>query len=339
MRRAAASCGPVERTFPVFRVIQPLRIAFVAALLAGVAGITEAGDRQGVTQALQDAAPNWPDAQFSVDITGLTSDGAMVDQPINIEFEAAQRGYVSYLRVSSHGDMTLSRTAKGSASSVGSDPYMIAAPLGTEQLIVFFSDRPLDPLFSAGANVTDLGSDRQDAESFVRRLDELKASGLRIAKRRYQYMVGTPAGGTEYTTRGIVFQVEHGDPGPRSEGHSARIPSRVEFEFDSDRLTDRGKRDLDEFGEALATRLAGRGLVLEGHTDAVGTDEYNLELSRRRADAVRRYLVESFGLNGAQIIAQGKGKADPVASNDTETARSRNRRVDFVFSSPGDVGK
>jgi len=73
---------------------------------------------------------------------------------------------------------------------------------------------------------------------------------------------------------------------------------------------------------------------VEGHTDSIGSDEYNLKLSERRADAVRDYL-SSNGINSANIQAVGLGKDGPVASNDTAAGRQQNRRVEMVVS--GDV--
>jgi outer membrane protein OmpA-like peptidoglycan-associated protein len=73
---------------------------------------------------------------------------------------------------------------------------------------------------------------------------------------------------------------------------------------------------------------------VEGHTDSVGSDEYNLKLSQRRADAVRDYLT-SNGIVSSSVQAIGLGKADPVASNDNAAGRQQNRRVEMVVS--GDV--
>jgi len=75
-------------------------------------------------------------------------------------------------------------------------------------------------------------------------------------------------------------------------------------------------------------------LSVEGHTDSVGTDDYNQKLSERRADSVRDYLT-SNGISPANVIAIGMGKANPVASNDTAEGRQQNRRVEMVVS--GDV--
>jgi outer membrane protein OmpA-like peptidoglycan-associated protein len=75
----------------------------------------------------------------------------------------------------------------------------------------------------------------------------------------------------------------------------------------------------------------GLKIELEGHTDSVGTDDYNLKLSQQRADSVRSYLV-SQGVGADTVSATGLGKADPVATNDTAAGRQQNRRVDMVVS-------
>ena len=75
----------------------------------------------------------------------------------------------------------------------------------------------------------------------------------------------------------------------------------------------------------------GLNLQIEGHTDSVGTDEFNQQLSERRADSVRDFLAEQ-GVPGSAISARGFGKTQPVATNDTAEGRQRNRRVELVVN-------
>jgi outer membrane protein OmpA-like peptidoglycan-associated protein len=75
----------------------------------------------------------------------------------------------------------------------------------------------------------------------------------------------------------------------------------------------------------------GLNLQIEGHTDSVGSDEFNQQLSERRADSVRDFLAEQ-GVPGSAISARGFGKTQPVASNDTAEGRQRNRRVELVVN-------
>ena len=74
-----------------------------------------------------------------------------------------------------------------------------------------------------------------------------------------------------------------------------------------------------------------RRAVIEGYTDSVGSDASNLDLSERRADAVRDFLLQN-GVNPAQLTTRGYGKASPVASNATAEGRQQNRRVELIIS-------
>lgn len=286
-----------------------------------------AGDPAGVHATLGGIQGNWPQAQLSIDVMGIKDSSVQVDHPLQIQYEAAGKGYLTWLRVSSHGEIYAGSPAPGTLSAEGTISLPVASPLGHEQLLFLFSDKPLTGL---GAAVTDqfLGADRDDAQAVVDRLQQLKSQGVLLAARRIDYQVEAPPGQTQYTTRSIIRTLAQESTGGV---HAApRFPTRIEFEFDSDRLTANGKRDLDVFGQAILDARS-RQVTLEGHTDAIGSDQYNMQLSLRRAAAVQRYLVDSFGLPNGQLKVAGKGKTDPVASNETAEGRSQNRRVDFIF--------
>jgi len=71
--------------------------------------------------------------------------------------------------------------------------------------------------------------------------------------------------------------------------------------------------------------------VLEGHTDSRGTEEYNIKLSQRRVNNIKKYLVEKLGVDADRLTAIGYGKSRPIASNDTDEGRQLNRRVQAVM--------
>ena len=105
--------------------------------------------------------------------------------------------------------------------------------------------------------------------------------------------------------------------------------------FDTGRYTLRpGAREKLAKISGIVLAHPGLRLEVEGHTDSVGGDEYNMRLSDQRASAVRDYLVAQ-GLNANSISARGFGKTMPVADNSTAAGRQRNRRVELVVS--GDV--
>jgi outer membrane protein OmpA-like peptidoglycan-associated protein len=106
----------------------------------------------------------------------------------------------------------------------------------------------------------------------------------------------------------------------------------------SDVLFDTGKYSLRPQAREKLAKVSGivsghPGLRLdvEGHTDSVGGDDYNQQLSEHRAAAVRDYLTQQ-GMPGSSVTAKGFGKTQPVASNDTAQGKQQNRRVELVIS-------
>ena len=106
--------------------------------------------------------------------------------------------------------------------------------------------------------------------------------------------------------------------------------SDVLFDFGSYTLKPGAREKLAKIS-GIVLAHPGLTLQIEGHTDSVGTDEYNQQLSERRADSVRDFLAEN-GVPASSITARGLGKTQPVASNDTPEGRQRNRRVELVVN-------
>lgn len=101
----------------------------------------------------------------------------------------------------------------------------------------------------------------------------------------------------------------------------------INFEFNSANLTAESKASLDKVVAGLSGQPT-MNLLIEGHTDSVGTDAYNLTLSKQRAASARAYLIEK-GIEGKRIESTGFGESKPVASNKTAEGRAENRRVEF----------
>jgi outer membrane protein OmpA-like peptidoglycan-associated protein len=72
-------------------------------------------------------------------------------------------------------------------------------------------------------------------------------------------------------------------------------------------------------------------IVIEGHTDSFGGDEANQRLSQNRADAIQHYMINAMRIPSYRMIATGYGETNPVANNETEAGRARNRRIDIVI--------
>ncbi len=118
--------------------------------------------------------------------------------------------------------------------------------------------------------------------------------------------------------------------GPLGSGTKLRLPDDQLFEYDSDVLQSSAIVQLQKLG-TLIQRNPKATFSVEGYTDSFGTFEYNLGLSQRRADSVKRYLVEAMGINPAQIQAKGFGATKFRASaNGSIEEQSPNRRVEVV---------
>ncbi len=109
-----------------------------------------------------------------------------------------------------------------------------------------------------------------------------------------------------------------------------KVAALIHFDPNSARIRGDAYKLLNEYVNALKSEaLADAVLVIAGHTDAIGSDERNLQLSEERAQAVRDYLIKR-GIAPDRLIARGYGEAYPVASNATEAGREFNRRSEFI---------
>jgi len=118
--------------------------------------------------------------------------------------------------------------------------------------------------------------------------------------------------------------------GPLGSGTKLRLPDDQLFQYDSDVLQASAITQLQKLG-TLIQRNPKATFSVEGYTDSFGTYEYNLDLSQRRADSVKRYLVEAMRINPAQIETRGYGSAKFRASpNGSIEEQSPNRRVEVV---------
>jgi len=119
----------------------------------------------------------------------------------------------------------------------------------------------------------------------------------------------------------------------KSTGGAGRIAIPIQFETGSATISPASREQLATVAEALRRpELRGDRIRIEGHTDNVGGNAYNQALSERRADAVRRYLIDRFGIAAVQLEAVGYGEDRPVRDVDPDSAAGRalNRRVELV---------
>ena len=101
----------------------------------------------------------------------------------------------------------------------------------------------------------------------------------------------------------------------------------VKFNFDKSTIKEGYYNDIDDLSRVMKD-YPDLNVVLEGHTDSIGSDAYNKTLSQERSDAVKQYMVEKNGIDTNRIKAIGYGEERPIASNDTKEGRLQNRRVE-----------
>lgn len=150
---------------------------------------------------------------------------------------------------------------------------------------------------------------KQEAEAKAREIEKAKQEAEQ-ASRELEEVKG------KQTERGIVMTL--GD---------------VIFETGKAKLSERAKQNITKIANFMK-KYPDRGILVEGHTDSVGTAAYNLVLSQRRADAVKKELM-TMGVEAKRIIARGYGEQYPVDTNETNLGRQNNRRVEIVILKEG----
>ena len=112
----------------------------------------------------------------------------------------------------------------------------------------------------------------------------------------------------------------------------AELTKNLEYDFDKPSVRDSYYKKLDQLADAV--KNDGYAVSLKGHADAIGAYKYNWVLSDKRAENVKRYLV-SKGVKSERIITTPFGSTVPIASNETEAGRQKNRRVEFELKKMG----
>ncbi|WP_313085054.1 OmpA family protein [Pseudomonas sp.] len=117
------------------------------------------------------------------------------------------------------------------------------------------------------------------------------------------------------------------DNEPEPEPELVRVELDVKFDFDKAKVREESYSDIKNLADFMQ-QYPQTSTTVEGHTDSVGTDQYNQRLSERRAQAVREVLVNQYGVSGQRVDSVGYGETRPVADNSTEQGRQINRRVE-----------
>lgn len=111
-----------------------------------------------------------------------------------------------------------------------------------------------------------------------------------------------------------------------------KMTLRINFDFDKYNIRDSDKVELQKAIDFIK-KYPGARVVLEGHTDSIGSNSYNMRLSNKRAKSTKDYLVTVGGLDEKMIQTKGYGEDKPIATNKTKEGRAQNRRVEILILS------
>lgn len=151
-------------------------------------------------------------------------------------------------------------------------------------------------------------------------------------KRSDEDMLNGPSSATTMTDVATVKSADGAYLDARNpENKELFVVLNINFATDSSKIPLEFRQYLEKFTNYLKKPPAYKRIVISGHTDSVGDDNYNLGLSRRRALTVKRAFVEVFGLDESKIQVEGFGETRPVADNGNYQGRAQNRRVEFYI--------
>src|ERR1700716_1056483 len=194
----------------------------------------------------------------------------------------------------------LSIVTIGAALSMTAGLPFAGETVSADQILSALKPKPLTRGLSTGAQV-DTATQAKEA-GFVETLRNRKTRSLSLGERQEM---------------------------PEVAASKPKIDLKIHFDYNSADISKDSTPSVQELGKALSNAsLKGSTFVVAGHTDAIGGEEYNQGLSERRADTIKRYLTEKYGVNGSDLVTVGYGKTKPKDPN--APMDPANRRVQVV---------
>ena len=313
--------------------------ALTALLLAASSAF--ASPREATRIALEAIESTWPGPDVAIRVDRDGEGPLRIGEEIVYRFTSAREGYLTALLVDTHGaPVLLFPRADASSSRIGpgvvvalpsaTDGFSIQVqpPVGRDLIYAIVTREPLTRR-SIGVETTDVvvSLEPEDGPRLVRRLrsvlDSRDAGTIAVAHVTQQI---DGRGDVLYRSADIVDFF-----GARTRSiRPPKLDLQIQFATDSAELDPVARKNVDEFALALEDpKLAETRFVIEGHTDDRGSDAHNLKLSRRRAEAVRRYLVAEGGIAAERLEIEAHGENAPLMAEDSPFARAMNRRVEF----------
>lgn len=316
-------------------------VAVMLMLFLSGSSAVFAQSSQQAAETLQQALAS---ASASLNVEQETPHGRelQIGQPLELRLSADRNGYVTLVRIDAHGVLELADPTLESTGSYLSSrapqfltpdnvPEVLTTrpPMGTSHLFLLFTPKPVDKN-ALGLDALSRYAivDAMRSVTIVEQLiEQLRAQGLAsLSSRHFAFDVTGSGGSRDYTPEQIV---QYFTETTRSIARP-RLDMYVNFNFNSAEITPESMDRVDTWGRVLSDPLmAKQRFIIAGHTDDVGSDAYNMELSLRRAAAIRELLITRYGIDSSRLELKGYGESRPLISGSSERARSTNRRVDF----------
>lgn len=328
-----------ERSQPTISRPRISGLALAMVLLAATSAI--ASPREATVTALEAIESAWPGPGVSIRVVRDGQGPLRIGDDIVYRFTSTRAGYLTALHVDTHGATTLlypradvSQSKLGEGGTVelpsAEDGFslQVQPPVGRDLVYAIVTREPLTRR-SIGVESAEIvvGVEPEDAARLVRLIrTELEArdAGAVAVAHVAQQIDGR--GDVLYRSADIVEFF-----GERTRSiRPPKLDLQIQFATDSAELDPVARKNVDEFALALEDpKLMETRFVIAGHTDDRGSEAHNLRLSRQRAEAVRRYLVERGGVAEERLLIEAHGENAPLLGEESEFARAMNRRVEF----------
>jgi len=319
---------------------------FVIGMLLSTSSSAYASPRDATIELLRGLEDRWPGAGVAVRVLDgsgrpqVEGRALRIGETLSYDFESSAAGYLTAIHVDTQGAATLLYPrVNAEAGRVGATPLTMPSaedgfsltaqpPVGRDVIYAVVTKKPVARK-DLGIRSSDLvvSYEAHQAADVVRRLKsvlEKRTPGEVAVAHVVQQIDGR--GEVQYRSADIV-----GFFGERTRSiRPPKLDLQIYFGTDSADLDAQAKRNIDEFAAALEDpKLAGIRFKVAGHTDDTGSADHNLELSRRRAMAVRQYLIEN-GIPDTRLEIEAHGENNLLMSEQDEYARQMNRRVEFT---------
>lgn len=299
--------------------------------------------QEETTRLLDGIENNWHAANLRAWTNAEQTKSFKLGEEIKFHFHSERDCYISLIYVDSRGLLTVISPDLGDGNnfleagreatypSAKANLQIIAEPpLGQDSVYVIAAKNRV--LLPKDGSYTDAYGIAKEISLALR--EEGMAPNVALAK--LQLIVKGRSEVIEYKTRDIVGYFKKTRALRSTRQAEPWRPWRmfldlhVRFKFNSVDLTPYAKINLDEFGKSmLDPSLEGERFIIAGHTCDLGPENYNLNLSRRRAESVKDYLMLKYGINPDILLIEAYGESRPYDPRKTQAARIANRRVEF----------